>query len=85
MRFPELPIEFYDIKVLKEIGSAIGPMLRIDSYIATGSRGSYARLCIQIDLDKPLIKSIRIGRLVQLIFAVGGLGTSRRTAATRSR
>ena len=85
MRFPELPIEFYDIKVLKEIGSAIGPMLRIDSYTITGSRGSYARLCIQIDLDKPLIKSIRIGRLVQLIFAVGGLGTSRRTAATRSR
>ena len=80
-----MPIEFYDIKVLKEIGSAIGPMLRIDSYTATGSRGSYARLCIQIDLDKPLIKSIRIGRLVQLIFAVGGLGTSRRTAATRSR
>ena len=80
-----MPIEFYDIKVLKEIGSAIGPMLRIDSYIATGSRGSYARLCIQIDLDKPLIKSIRIGRLVQLIFAVGGLGTSRRTATTRSR
>ena len=85
VRFPELPIEFYDIKVLKEIGSAIGPMLRIDSYTITGSRGSYARLCIQIDLDKPLIKSIRIGRLVQLIFAVGGLGTSRRTAATRSR
>ena len=85
MRFLELPIEFYDIKVLKEIGSAIGPMLRIDSYTATGSRGSYARLCIQINLDKPLIKSIRIGRLVQLIFAVGGLGTSRRTAATRSR
>ena len=85
VRFPELPIEFYDIKVLKEIGSAIGPMLHINSYTATGSRGSYARLCIQIDLDKPLIKSIRIGRLVQLIFAVGGLGTSRRTAATRSR
>ena len=85
VRFPELPIEFYDIKVLKEIGSAIGPMLHIDSYTATGSRGSYARLCIQIDLDKPLIKSIRIGRLVQLIFAVGGLGTSRRTATTRSR
>ena len=85
MRFLEFPIEFYDIKVLKEIGSAIGPMLRIDSYTATRSRGSYARLCIQIDLDKPLIKSIRIERLVQLISTVGGLGTSRRTAATRSR
>ena len=83
VRFPELPIEFYDMEVLKEIGSVIGPVLRIDSYTATGSRGSYARLCIQIDLVKPLIKSIRIGRLVQqvkyegislLCFCCGRLG-----------
>nr|POE93131.1 hypothetical protein CFP56_58935 [Quercus suber] len=67
VRFPELPIEFYDMEVLKEIGSAIGPVLRIDSYMAIGSRGSYGRLCIQIDLDKPLINSIRIGRLVQQV------------------
>ena len=67
VRFPELPIEFYDMEVLKEIGSAIGPVLRIDSYTATGSRGSYAMLCIQIGLDKPLIKSFRIGRLVQQV------------------
>nr|POE58066.1 hypothetical protein CFP56_60011 [Quercus suber] len=49
------------------IGSAIGLVLRIDSYTAIGSCGSYARLCIQIDLEKPLIKSIRIGRLVQQV------------------
>ena len=83
VRFLELPIEFYDMEVLKEIGSVIGPVLRIDSYIATRSRGSYARLCIQIELDKPLINSIKIGRLVQqvkyegilsLCFCCGRLG-----------
>ena len=42
----ELPIEFYDIEVLKDIMRAIGPVLHIDSYTATGSRGSYTRLCI---------------------------------------
>ena len=67
VRFLELPIEFYDMEVLKEIGSVIGSVLRIDSYIATRSRGSYARLCIQIELDKPLINSIKIGRLVQQV------------------
>ena len=51
VRNPKLLIEFYDLKVLKEIGSAIGPVLRIDSYTATGSRESYARLCIQVDID----------------------------------
>ena len=83
VRFPELPIDFYDLEVLKEIGSAIGPILRIDSYTAIGSRGSYARLCIQIDIDKPLITSIRIGRMIQqvkyegistLCFCCGRLG-----------
>ena len=67
VRFLELPIEFYDLEVLKEIGSAIGPVLQIDSYMATGLRGNYARLCIQIDIDKPLITSIRIGRMVQQV------------------
>ena len=67
VRLPELPIEFYDAAVLREIGSAIGPVLRIDSYTASKSRGSYARLCVQVDLEKPLITSVRVGRLVQKI------------------
>ena len=71
VRFPKLPIEFYDLEVLKEIGSAIGLVLRIDSYMANGSRGSYARLCIQVDIDRPLIKSIRIGRMVQQVLYEG--------------
>ena len=67
VRLPELPIKFYDAMVLKEIGSALGPVLRIDSFTATGSKGSYARLCIQVDLDKPLIYTIKIGRLKQRV------------------
>ena len=71
VRLLKLPIKFYDTSVLKEIGNAIGPVLRIYSYTAFESRGSYARLCIQVDLDKPLIKSIRIGRLVQQVLYEG--------------
>lgn len=65
IRFLELPIEFYDPVVLREVGSAIGPVLRIDSYTASGSRARYARLCVQIDLSKPLITIIRVGHLRQ--------------------
>lgn len=71
LRLLELPIEFYDAMVLKEIGSALGLVLRIDSFTATGSRGSYARLCIQVDLDKPLIYTIKIGRLKQRVMYEG--------------
>ncbi|KAL0010056.1 hypothetical protein SO802_005164 [Lithocarpus litseifolius] len=61
--FLELPIEFYDSSVLREIGLAIGPLLRIDSYTASGSRASYAHLCLQIDLTKPLINTVKVGLL----------------------
>ena len=71
VRFPKLPIEFYDASVLKEIGSVIGPVLRIDSYTASETRGGYARLYVQINLDKPLISSIRVGKLVQRVLYEG--------------
>lgn len=71
IRLPELPIEFYDRLVLQEIGSAIGPVLRIDAYTASGSRGSYTRLCVQVDLEKPLINMIRIGKCRQSVLYEG--------------
>ena len=48
MRLPKLPIEFYVTSVLKEIGSVIGLVLRIDSYTAFETRGGYVRLCVLI-------------------------------------
>ena len=83
MKFPELSIEFYDSSVLQEISSAIGLVLRIDSYTASGSRASYACLCVQIDLSKLLINMVKVGRLRQkvmyecislLCFCCGRLG-----------
>nr|POE94974.1 hypothetical protein CFP56_51130 [Quercus suber] len=56
------PIEYYEAKVLKEIGQTVGHVLRIDTHIATKSKGRYARLCVQLDLEKPLITAILIGR-----------------------
>ena len=67
VRLPKLPIEFYNASVLKEIGSVIRPVLRISSYTTSETRGGYARLCVQINLEKPLITSIRVGRLVQRV------------------
>lgn len=67
VRLPELPIEFYDSEVLRQIVRAIGPVLRIDFYTITSSRGSYARLCIQVNLEKPLISTVKVGRLKQKV------------------
>ncbi|XP_050242300.1 uncharacterized protein LOC126691288 [Quercus robur] len=67
LRLPELPFEFYDPGFLKEIGSAIGPVLQVDSQMATEARGRYARICVQVDLNKPLIRSILLEGMIQEI------------------
>ncbi|XP_030939834.1 uncharacterized protein LOC115964714 [Quercus lobata] len=74
VRLLELPIEFYDTTILRQIGSAIGLVLRTDSFIASSSRGSYARLCIQINLEKPLINIVRVRHLKQK-FMYKGIGS----------
>ena len=39
IRLSELPFEYYDPRVLREIGSAIGPILRVDSNTELEARG----------------------------------------------
>ena len=60
-----LPLELYETEVLKQTGEAIGKVLRIDAQTAMEMRGKYARLCIQVDMNKPLINTVLIGRFEQ--------------------
>ena len=71
VRLPKLPIEYYDAEVLKEIGQAIGTVLRIDTHTAMESKGRYARLCVQVDINKPLINTLLIGRFHQAVIYEG--------------
>ena len=66
-----------------QIGESVGKVLKIDSHTALEARGQYARLCIQIDINKPLVNTILIGRFEQpvsyegiqnLCFSCGRLG-----------
>lgn len=67
IRLNELPIKYYNPKALNHIGKAIGNILRVDTFTATESRGRFARLCIQVDVEKPLITVVMIGKLEQQI------------------
>ena len=58
-----MPIEFYEPNALLKIGKAIGLILRIDSHTANGERGRFARLCIEVNLDKPLVRKLYLGKL----------------------
>ncbi|KAL3533131.1 hypothetical protein ACH5RR_006652 [Cinchona calisaya] len=66
IRLPNLPIEYYDHHILLKMGSQLGKLVKIDTKTVSG-RGRFARLCIQIDLDKPVMHSIKAGDLIQAI------------------
>ena len=50
-----------------EVGDKIGKALKIDSKMALATRGEYVRVCVEIDLKKPLLLFIWINRELQPI------------------
>lgn len=63
VRLNELLVEYYDAMVLWEIGSAIRLVLKMDTNTAIGTQGRYASFCVQIDLSKPLVRTIQVRKL----------------------
>ncbi|KAL4313865.1 hypothetical protein AHAS_Ahas15G0027800 [Arachis hypogaea] len=55
IRLPGLPIELYDRMVLRKIGNLVGRTIKVDSNTAELSRGKFARMCVEVDLTKPLV------------------------------
>ncbi|KAI8031372.1 Uncharacterized protein LOK49_LG01G03785 [Camellia lanceoleosa] len=83
VRFPQLPIEYYNEKVLYHIAKVIGKPLKVDLNTAMSTRGRYARVCVEVDLTKPLVSRFAIGKYLYIIeyehlhyfcFACGKIG-----------
>jgi hypothetical protein len=60
MRISGLPIEYYDSKILHFIGNRVGKTVKVDKNTLTQERGKYARLCVQVNLTKPLLAMFTI-------------------------
>lgn len=58
IRIPRLPIELYNEIFLKRIGMTLGTFLRVDRLTSIHSRAKFTRICVEIDLDKPLVSHI---------------------------
>ena len=65
VRLPDLPIEYYELSVLRDIGKAIGLVLRIDTHTASESRGRFARICVQVNFNEPILKLVKVGGIDQ--------------------
>lgn len=53
-------MEFYDLEFLSTMGNMIGTTINVDLTTSTQSRGKFARLCAQVDLEKPLLAQYRL-------------------------
>ncbi|CAI0435221.1 unnamed protein product [Linum tenue] len=59
-RLPGLPSEFINKEAAERIAERIGRPIRVDRATQTGERGRYARVCVEVDLSKPLLSKYKI-------------------------
>ncbi|KAI9081394.1 hypothetical protein K1719_036657 [Acacia pycnantha] len=55
VRIPDLPHELYNVESIRRIGNMIGKTLKIDRTTAFFEKGGFARMCVEVDLQKPLL------------------------------
>ncbi|CAN1181686.1 hypothetical protein LINPERHAP2_LOCUS35546 [Linum perenne] len=67
IRLPGIPLEYFDYGILKRIGDRIGKIVRIDHTTLEASRGNFARICVEVDLSKPLLSKYHLRRRVRRI------------------
>ncbi|CAN1165459.1 hypothetical protein LINPERHAP2_LOCUS26163 [Linum perenne] len=61
VRLPKLHIHYFNHVAVNRIGNHIGKTIRMDLATAEGARARYARVCVEIDLSKPLLEKYMIG------------------------
>lgn len=55
IRFPGLSTVYYDENALRATATCIDQPVKIDSNIALATIGKFARICVEVDLTKPLV------------------------------
>jgi len=61
VRIPKLSVEYFNKQfLLHKIGQKIGRVLKIDNTTENVVRGQYTRLCVEVDLTKPLLSKFRL-------------------------
>ncbi|XP_031131985.1 uncharacterized protein LOC116033376 [Ipomoea triloba] len=55
VRFPTIPIEYFDEDIVEKIGLKVGRPIRVDDSTSLVSKGRFARIYIEVDMTKPLL------------------------------
>ncbi|KAI9088987.1 hypothetical protein K1719_029266 [Acacia pycnantha] len=91
IRLPDVPFEFYNIESLRRIGNMVGKMIKVDRSTSIYDKGGFARICVELDLQQPLLPSYTVFGEEQAIiyeglhsvcFACGKYGHQKATCPT---
>ncbi|KAJ8765056.1 hypothetical protein K2173_010533 [Erythroxylum novogranatense] len=59
-RFPDVSVQYYDEDLLLALTSGLGHPVKVDKNTTLANRGRFARVCVEIDFDKPLVGQIEL-------------------------
>ncbi|XP_019200283.1 PREDICTED: uncharacterized protein LOC109193913 [Ipomoea nil] len=60
VRFPALPIEYFEEQFLIKIAKRVGRPIITDTTTSLISKGNFARVCLEVDISKPLRSKITL-------------------------
>ncbi|CAL2231442.1 unnamed protein product [Prunus armeniaca] len=93
IRVAAIQLECFDVWSLKRIGNLVGKLLKIDSLTTSQNRGKFARLCVELDLTKPLEAFVQINQhwynieyegLLEICYMCGKYGQKREVCPLRA-
>lgn len=62
-----MPLHYYHKRILKLLGQIIGKVLRIDYNTESATRGKFARIAVDVELNKPLVSQFLLDGKLQRI------------------
>ncbi|XP_038715029.1 uncharacterized protein LOC120008721 [Tripterygium wilfordii] len=93
IRLPGMPLHYYHKRILRFMGQLIGKVVKIDYNTDSAAGGKFARIAVQIELDKPLcsqfkrdgkIQNVEYECLPKICFVCGCFGHMSGSCPTRS-
>lgn len=60
VRVPGLHVEWFDLQCMQRIGALLGMTYRVDLRTTSQTQGKFARLCVTLDLSKPLDAYVKV-------------------------
>ncbi|KAK0585714.1 hypothetical protein LWI29_032918 [Acer saccharum] len=67
VRLSKLPMEWIEVELLRNIGGMLGNTIKVDPITESQARGRFARICVEIDITKPLQSSLNVEDRVVMV------------------